>query len=254
MDYAIELYSHGDISYDIPPRSLFIYDDNRFFSKLYVTFKFIGLVVYSTTLTTCERPDFFMIMIGFMFSSTLNSLRYEYEHYRRYGTMFSSLDEFNTWKNDLWPKSRMLFSGIELAIKLGYFIKTFPPEFNFITPCEVGQSIFNIHILALFVLYIFAGTFSMCIFSSVYCFDHSRRTTEIEPANEMGDTGSLPAHIPVAAVVLSQTPNEECCICLDVDDVQTWVILPCGHKFHGSCISRWLPVHYTCPVCRLHIT
>jgi hypothetical protein len=41
---------------------------------------------------------------------------------------------------------------------------------------------------------------------------------------------------------------------LDVDDVQTWVMLRCGHKFHGSCISRWLPVHYTCPVCRLHIT
>lgn len=41
----------------------------------------------------------------------------------------------------------------------------------------------------------------------------------------------------------------ECAICLDgVEDAGKE--MPCGHRFHGSCLERWLGVHGNCPVCR----
>jgi len=41
----------------------------------------------------------------------------------------------------------------------------------------------------------------------------------------------------------------ECAICLDgVEDAGKE--MPCGHRFHGGCLERWLGVHGNCPVCR----
>lgn len=41
----------------------------------------------------------------------------------------------------------------------------------------------------------------------------------------------------------------ECAICLDgVESLAKE--MPCGHRFHGECLERWLGVHGNCPVCR----
>lgn len=41
----------------------------------------------------------------------------------------------------------------------------------------------------------------------------------------------------------------DCAICLDgVEDAGKE--MPCGHRFHGECLERWLGVHGNCPVCR----
>ncbi|KAL6657018.1 hypothetical protein ACP70R_004798 [Stipagrostis hirtigluma subsp. patula] len=41
----------------------------------------------------------------------------------------------------------------------------------------------------------------------------------------------------------------DCAICLDgVEDAAKE--MPCGHRFHGECLERWLGVHGNCPVCR----
>ncbi|OEL13954.1 hypothetical protein BAE44_0025026 [Dichanthelium oligosanthes] len=44
-------------------------------------------------------------------------------------------------------------------------------------------------------------------------------------------------------------PLGDCAICLDgVEDAGKE--MPCGHRFHGQCLERWLGVHGNCPTCR----
>ncbi|XP_037458058.1 E3 ubiquitin-protein ligase EL5-like [Triticum dicoccoides] len=38
-------------------------------------------------------------------------------------------------------------------------------------------------------------------------------------------------------------------ICLE-DDIAAWKLTPCGHRFHGRCVERWLHAKGSCPMCR----
>lgn len=218
----------------------FIYDDSRIYQKLYVFFKFLGLIFYSMTLLTCYKPNFYIGMIVAMFFATMNSARYEYAHFKRYGTQFSSMIEYNTWKNELRPKSKIFCATIELSIKTMYFIKTFPPQCQFDNLCEIGESILKIHILFLFSVYIILGICLICILSMIYCGDcFNYRPTRRRKR---------------ASLQITINQNEECCICLDMDNTGDWSILPCGHKFHTRCVSAWIINHQTCPVCRFNLS
>jgi hypothetical protein len=239
MDYAVDLFTDIDRE-DSRFGPQFVYNDPRYFSKIYVLLKTIGFVVYTTTLTMCSTPELYILLIGMMGMATLNSARYEYRHHQRYMTTFSSIVEYDRWKMAQWPKSRAVFTIAELGIKIAVFIQTFPPRFDFRAMCQVGQSILQIHILCLFMLYAFAGICSLCVVSSVYCCN--------EFIHEQHPRPPIAASLPLFMVV-----NEECCICLDNDTIQIWGLLPCGHKFHSSCIMRWLIAHPTCPVCRVRI-
>jgi len=261
MDYTLDFYSRRDVSVTFPN---FIYDDSRFCSKLYVFLKTIGLALYTTTLTRCTTTYYYIIMILVMFLSTVNSARYEYQHYKRYGTTFSSVDEYDVWKGQLLPNTRLLFSMVELGIKTGFFIKTFPPQFDFTSTCDIGESIFKIHILTLFSLYTIAGIFSICIYCSFFCNNRYPSNRNIIQQAEPGQIPiqlQVPIQLPLPIqlqvpldVIIILDPNEECCICMDIGNNQSWIVLPCDHKFHGSCISRWLDIHNTCPVCRLNMS
>ena len=219
--------------------SQFIYDNNRVFSKIYVFFKFLSLIFYSISLSTCYKPDYYIGMIVAMFLSTMNSARYEYAHFRRYGTIFSSLNEYKIWKRQLYPKSRIFFLMIEITIKIVYFIMTFPPQFDYRNLCEIGESVFKLHILLLFIVYFISGVFSIFILWMLYC-------NQIPVINR--ETNSL--RIPLFAI---DYQADECCICLDIDNTRSWSILACGHKFHSLCISTWIVSNQTCPVCRYGI-
>ena len=251
MDYAFDFYFNG-------VNEQFVYDDHRYFSKLYVFLKSLGLVLYTTTLTRCKQTDFYIMMISVMFASLLNSARYEYKHFQRYRTTFSSIAEFETWKASLWPKSRVLFSIIEVGIKIGYLIKTFPPMFDFRDVCDAGESVFKIHIMVVIGLYIIVGIFSMflltnscchTVFSILCCCCYNDPLPQFQSiqAVHVPLQISLPIHRP-SPVVLNT--SQECCICMDNDCIQSWSSLPCGHMFHASCVSRWINTHHTCPVCR----
>uniref|UniRef100_A0A0E0KEB0 RING-type domain-containing protein n=1 Tax=Oryza punctata TaxID=4537 RepID=A0A0E0KEB0_ORYPU len=47
----------------------------------------------------------------------------------------------------------------------------------------------------------------------------------------------------------------ECAICLDGESHggggrRRRKEMPCGHRFHGECVERWLGIHGSCPLCR----
>jgi hypothetical protein len=182
-------------------------------------------------------------MILVMFLSIINSVRYEYAHYMRYGTIFSSLNEFKEWKEEQYPKLRIFFSSIELAIKIVFFIRTFPPQCEFHNLCEIGESIFKIHILAILMIYIIIAVFFICILCSCYTYENPNNQRNIQQQHQI-----ISSPIPI---LVNNNQNEECCICMDNDNNSEWSMLPCAHKFHGPCISTWLLTNQTCPVCRL---
>ena len=219
----------------------FIYNDKRICAKLYVFSKFIGLIFYTVTLPKCYNPDFYIGMIVAMFLSLMNSVRYEYAHIKRYGTLFSSIIEYNYWKKELLPKSKMFFEIIELSIKIAYLAKIFPPQFYYNNLCEIGESIFKIHILVLFCIYIISGIFSIALLCMINYNDYSR------PVPIVNQHYMNPFLIPI---ILNNNQTEECCICLD-DNIYEWSILPCGHKYHTKCVSEWLNSNQTCPICRI---
>jgi hypothetical protein len=262
MESALDFYfvnEYSDAGIVLPPS--FVYDEGRYCSKVYVFLKLMGLITYITTLTKCYNQKFYTTMIVFMFISTLNSLRYEHKHLQRYGTTFSSIHEYRVWKRGLWPRSRLIFSMIELGIKVWYFINTFPPNFEFNNICNIGDSIFKIHILVLFATYILIAFIVICLFSTTLCNAYTHyNSTNIQNQNillPVVNLNPMSVAIPVAIAVTIPIPilvtgnhNDECCICLDNNKEQTWSILPCGHKFHDSCISLWLLRQQKCPVCR----
>ncbi|XXG40892.1 hypothetical protein AAC387_Pa01g1492 [Persea americana] len=48
--------------------------------------------------------------------------------------------------------------------------------------------------------------------------------------------------------------DAECCICLTAyEDGTQLQCLPCNHHFHAVCISRWLRITPTCPLCKYNI-
>ena len=271
MDYAIDSYFTGD---DVPnnennePRTDFVYEDRRSFSNAYIFCKYIGFIFYMNTLLPCNKL-LLNVMMGVMCLSTMNSARYEFAHYRKYGYRFSSMAEFETWKSQQYPRSRLVFSLSELGLKIWYGITTFPPQFDFSfqTKCSIGESILKVHMLVIFMVYIVASVFSIYLIYSGCCFDFTYYHTH--PANllrnhvrvmdhvrdQVRPLDSVAVEVAVAVAVAVAVPsNEECCICLDKDNEQPWGVLPCAHTFHAACITRWVATqHVTCPVCRFDV-
>jgi hypothetical protein len=255
MDYAFDYYFTGDDDSEI--RTDFIYDDRRSFSKVYIFCKYIGIVFYISTLPPCNKP-ILTAMVSLMFLSTANSARYEFAHYRRYGTRFSSIAEFETWKNQQYPKSRIVFALGELGLKIVYSITTFPPQFDFSfgTLCSMGESILNVHMLVIFMVYIIVSVCSLYLLYSGCCLSVGFYHTH--PANRLRNhvQGQVQIQdrirpLDAVAVAVAVSSNEECCICLDNENEQSWAVIPCGHKFHGACITRWVATQQpNCPVCR----
>ncbi|XP_074583594.1 E3 ubiquitin-protein ligase MPSR1-like [Curcuma longa] len=53
--------------------------------------------------------------------------------------------------------------------------------------------------------------------------------------------------------------TEECSVCLDglwrreaapTEEEEVVREMPCGHRFHGGCVEKWLGMHGSCPLCR----
>jgi hypothetical protein len=264
MDYAVDYIFEASENMTLEPQPQpqpqpqlqlvpFVYNDTRLFSKMYVGLKLLGGIVYANTLTWCTGSSFYfyyMSMLVTMAISTANSARYEYCHYKRYGTSFYTAHEFQAWKMALLPKSRLVFSVVELVLKVGYFIFTFPPRFEFINRCTAGETIFKIHILGLTLIYTVSGIFSAGLLISIYCCRIGTPPLHPHP-HPRHHVARHVAMIPIQFRA-SEYEHECCCICLEGASQSSlaWSMLVCGHKFHTACISNWLTSHKTCPICR----
>ena len=55
--------------------------------------------------------------------------------------------------------------------------------------------------------------------------------------------------------VEAASDGQGCPICMEDDDAATgaWKETPCGHRFHGRCVERWLQAKGSCPMCRRQV-
>lgn len=67
-------------------------------------------------------------------------------------------------------------------------------------------------------------------------------------------TGLSDVQISMLFVPATETDlHAPCSVCrepLEMDENGTPVALPCGDVFHATCITRWLRLKNTCPLCR----
>ena len=231
MEHIVDMDQHRAVEFE------FVYDEARSCAKVCIFLKLMGLVFYTSTLPTCSVNTLNICMLVAMMGSLVNSARYEYAHFKKYGQVFS-IYEFEMWKNAHWPRSRLFFSIVEFLIKVAFFIETYPPRFELYNACRVGQSVLKIHTLVLSLLYTLFGILYASVFISLYCCRGNNNNNNIVANNNS-------QHLNAAVVDI----QSECCICLDKTS-QPWKTLPCGHAFHQTCILNWIKYHQTCPVCR----
>ena len=49
--------------------------------------------------------------------------------------------------------------------------------------------------------------------------------------------------------------NKQCAICQCCYEVkEKYIILPCLHRFHTECVSKWFERKNTCPICKRRVT
>ena len=54
--------------------------------------------------------------------------------------------------------------------------------------------------------------------------------------------------------LLDESVDDDCSICLNqLMNESSRRIQECSHRFHVGCLSRWLSLRRTCPICRSHV-
>lgn len=89
--------------------------------------------------------------------------------------------------------------------------------------------------------------YRFCQGNSSMTLDHDKKQDILKAQLESSNNNNIKE--------LSLNPEDsECCICLSryVDGAELYT-LPCSHHFHCGCISKWLRINATCPLCKFNI-
>ncbi|CAM0912693.1 unnamed protein product [Alopecurus aequalis] len=87
--------------------------------------------------------------------------------------------------------------------------------------------------------------------------DAPARTADIIPSvgvvGASDDSELAQAVAETLVTVEAPSDGRDCPICLQDDDTAAWKETPCGHRFHGPCVERWLQAKGSCPMCRTQV-
>ena len=60
--------------------------------------------------------------------------------------------------------------------------------------------------------------------------------------------GVPPASPENLSLLTEISTDESCPVC--TDEIEVGLSMPCGHVYHEFCITSWLLIHNSCPICR----
>lgn len=247
----------------------FVYDEKRICKKMVLVVKTIGFGWYATGAVTCGAHTMFFpycMMLTAMFASCCNSARYEWAFYKKYGTRFYSLEEFNAWKNQQLPQLHYVIDTAEIIIKLYFFIASWPLKLtifdgtrnNAFSMCELSMTVLKIHAVVILIVYSCAILLFMCMWCSFFnnteWVPNQSPSPSLSPSLSPSPSPSPRQVSPMYAIYTNEhainASTIECCICLNTTKADPWVSTPCAHVFHRDCLSAWSQINATCPICR----
>lgn len=237
----------------------FLYTEKRICNRVCLFIKVSRFAFYTVGAVSCISRNspiithvpfiMYCAMLVGMFASICNWARYEYAFYKKYGTRFSSMHEFNAWKTQQTPTIKYLFDVVERVIT-GFFIAwVWPVQLNIhddqdkISFCELSMTVVKIDIIVMFTIYLLALIFFVFIYISFRISNSIYTHVRI-----ISDVRVVPP-IETYCFIDEQT---ECCICLD-KTAEVWTMTRCAHSFHRACLSNWAQTTATCPVCRTRL-
>lgn len=78
------------------------------------------------------------------------------------------------------------------------------------------------------------------------CFDLDLAITAVDNTSEISKSTSMVSTMPTVT-----PPAEACTVCKEgYQENEDGKQLPCGHVYHDGCITSWLSLSHSCPLCR----
>jgi hypothetical protein len=219
----------------------FVYDEPRTCQKSLLLTKCLFLLFHLLSFSVCfehiekNKLGYYSVTLLSIFLSTCNKIRYEYAHIKNYGRIFTSLNEFITWKKkQIIPYLKYILDFLEYGFHILFFIQTW----SFIIDFKKSELIlYRISCLFLY-LYTILNLFIWICYCILIC------SFGVFPGWSNKPVRSV--HFRIEVFV---DEDIECCICMDKNS-QEWIRTKCNHCFHRECLNNWTNTNNTCPICR----
>jgi len=178
----------------------------------------------------------YCITLFTIFLSTSNDTYYEYIYYKNYGRIFNSIIEYEVWKKQNKNYAKYILRCIEYICLFTFLFHSLPIELNMQENNSANLYKINIFLLQLLTIIIMITMALFIIFFVCMIFSYpillKKKSTIVKET-----------------IVEIDKKNEECSICLDIND-KIWIKTRCNHIYHNECITEWLQISKSCPICR----